>query len=436
MVLGVLGNALQTIVDVARTVTGWAPKPLKIIMFLIIGIGAISIIVNWFVAAPYVCSEDDVYEADSIFWAFNAKSQEPYFEFVQDTSDEFKDLASNQQAPNVENPALIDYITDQDFAHVSFTQYGSFLIEAGDVIPRFGPSTANLPNEALVMALPHTYFGEDLTTFSSFHTMLADTGIGILQPSKIAQMQICQIPYDNEVSPARQAQINQLYGGDVGPGDCFLKATDDQVGGGICPWKTTHIASVKYILDPKSSSDTRDSVSTSPSDVAYVDSDGTSWGFTVEFYNPLKWSWWSVIGLGDDEPLHTLDECPQNYRDGDNTIFLEPNPIQFEEGIIRTTEVETFPQNGYVKAKYVSLSKEGIDLLTEDEGSELRHLYIQKHKERYSKISDQEGSITYGCDEEQNVQVLFHGVPIFDPLFILLFLFLLGLLTFVVKYIL
>jgi hypothetical protein len=432
MVLGVLGNALQTIVDVARTVTGWAPKPLKIVMFLIIGIGAISIIVNWFVAAPYVCSEDEVYEADSIFWAYNAKSQEPHFEFVQDTSEEFKDIASNQQAPHLEDPALIDYITDQDYAFVSFTQYGSFLIEAGDVVPRFGPSTANLPNEAIVMALPHTYFGEDLTTFSDFYQMLADTGIGILQPSKTAKMQICQVPYDEDLSASRQAQLDTYYG-QVGPGDCFLKSEDDDVGGGICPWKTTHIASVKYNLDPKSADDTRDTVSTSPGATTFTDDQGTSWGFNVEFYNPMKWNWW---GLGSDEPKHTLDECPQNYRDGDNTIFLEPNPVQFEEGTFRTTEVETYPQNGYVKAKYVSLSKEGIDLLTEDDGSELRHTYMQKHKDRYDVVREQDGSITYGCDEDQNVQVLFHGIPIFEPVFILLFLFLIGLLTFLIKYIL
>jgi hypothetical protein len=444
MVFSAIVEGVQTFLQFIWNVINNAPKPIRILLFLVLAVTTLTLVSNWIIASDLVCSEDTVYRADNLVWAISAKATAPLLEIdtavpedVVARTVENDDQAdpNNEQpiGPILEQPSLIQEFTDVEFSQVSFSSFGTFMTTAENTIPKTTETydgTA-LTGQEIVIALPLDHEGTDIRDFEWLASQMIGELVDYIRGKETAAFQVCMIPEGGQ---------DFLYPDSVA-GQCtyetarlgFIQLFPIR----SCPIGTETIATVYYRMIPINNPEDRNTAEADPSQVVVDGTEEAIFSFNIEI-QPTR-SALSVISFGFLGSERSLDECSQTPLSADDH-FLAPGAEQAEFGIIDPNDdiVGVAEQGGYVELQYAPITKFGVDAIVDDDGAQLRSQFIRKNPGKFDPLhqQDDDAALTYTCDDNQNVQVLWYGIPVFDPWFIGVFLFFIGMLTFLIKYIL
>jgi len=146
MVFSAIVEGVQTFLQFIWNIINNAPKPIRIMLFLILAVTTLSLVSNWIIASDLVCSEDVVYRADNIVWAVSAKSTAPKLEIdtsvpenivarTVENDDQVDPFNEQPIGPILESPSLIQEFADVEFSQVSFSSFGTFMTSAKNTFP-------------------------------------------------------------------------------------------------------------------------------------------------------------------------------------------------------------------------------------------------------------------------------------------------------------
>lgn len=421
----------ETLSFVGRII-GWAPKPFKILIFLVIGFGLLGLIGNWFVGASHVCSEGVVYEADSLLWAMTAKAKHAGSEnldFGTDDSDRERFEATQLETPTGEpfGEQQEGVILQQPFSDFGVVEFGTFMGRNGDMFTPLQGAT----EDQIVVAVPLTQWeGQNLSDFSFLTTMFTVVGpVGIalnkLDKEKKLDMYVCQASDPSEyatgsVQPLRNARFH----GNPGAGECYLTAPAiSSIGCAL----DRQIAIVTYRLIPVDSSDAiAEIVDTNPSAIEVsLDSSDIKWILSVEYDNPTTSSILSFFDIAQNQSLNACTQSPMSRG-----IYVTPASQQVKSilGFERTVDIPE--QAGYVKGKYIAIDRQGIDAIVASDEDE-RGSFIQQRAEHFMAASfSDDDVVTFTCDEGDRIVPEVVGVQVFSLTFMVVLFFFIAVMTF------
>jgi hypothetical protein len=346
--LQVIGSFFGTFVNAIGRVVSFAPRALQVILFLIFGVGMMGLVVNWVLASSVVCSEGNVYEGS----------------FMSTTMAKFLD---SSVSVDVNDPKTSEGVLEDTYELIfydplndrGFSTWGSFVNYAGGL----GLSDENTSQFAIMVALPLSVNESDeRATIEDLVIMANETRF----TAKAAVVDLVII---------RDSWLSEkLHDGESGR--CSLVSVS--VGNALVFFGgASEIARFSYEV-VQETQDLGD---------VFV-------GFVVKGFKY--------------QGGKTLGDCPQ--ASGDNELFLTTGPIG--TALVESGRVES---SGYVKSKYIQF--ENIvnmqDKILIEQQLASRSDFIRNAGEAFVAlpiVEDQEGDLTYSCDEKDDVRVGIFGI--------------------------